>query len=71
MRSGAEGPELLDRLAGDRRIGLGKKALLAILSESARFVGSAPDQVDAFAEEVGPVAKRVKGAAEYRAARLR
>jgi adenylosuccinate lyase len=71
MRSGAEGPDLLDRLAGDRRIGLGKKALLGILSESARFVGSAPDQVDAFAEEVGPVAKRVKGAAEYRAARLR
>jgi adenylosuccinate lyase len=71
MRSGAEGPDLLDRLAGDRRIGLGKKALQAILSESARFVGSAPDQVDAFAAEVGPVAKRVKGAAEYRAARLR
>jgi len=71
MRSGSDGPDLLDRLAGDKRIGLGKKALQGILSESARFVGSAPDQVDAFAEEVGPVVKRVKGAAEYRAARLR
>ncbi|HXN34695.1 MAG TPA: adenylosuccinate lyase [Opitutaceae bacterium] len=71
MRSGSGGPDLLDRLSGDRRIGLGRKALQAVLSESARFVGSAPDQVDAFAAEVGPVAKRVKGAAEYRAARLR
>jgi adenylosuccinate lyase len=71
MRSGTAGPDLLERLAGDRRIGLGKKALQAILSESARFVGSAPDQVDVFAAEVGPVGKRVKGAAEYRAARLR
>jgi len=71
MRSGSDGPDLLDRLSGDKRIGLGKKALQGILSESARFVGSAPDQVDAFAEEVGPVVKRVKGAAEYRAARLR
>ena len=71
MRSGAEGPDLLDRLAGDRRIGLGKKALQAVLSESARFVGSAPDQVDAFVAQVGPIARRVKGAAEYRAARLR
>jgi adenylosuccinate lyase len=71
MRSGAHGPDLLDRLAGDRRIGLGKKALQAILSESARFVGSAPDQVDVFASEVAPIAKKVKGAAEYRASRLR
>jgi adenylosuccinate lyase len=70
MRSGTSGAELLDRLAGDRRIGLGKKALLAILAESARFVGSAPNQVDAFAAEVRPFAKRVKGAAEYRPARL-
>jgi adenylosuccinate lyase len=70
MRSGTAGPDLLDRLAGDRRIGLGKKALLGILAESARFVGAAPDQVDAFVAEVKPLAKRVKGAAEYRPARL-
>ena len=70
MRSGAAGPDLLDRLAGDRRIGLGKKALLGILAESARYVGAAPDQVDAFVAEVKPLAKRVKGAAEYRPARL-
>ena len=70
MRSGAAGPDLLDRLAADRRIGLGKKALLGILAESARFVGAAPDQVDAFVAEVKPLAKRVKGAADYRPARL-
>jgi adenylosuccinate lyase len=70
MRSGSAGPDLLDRLAADRRIGLGKKALLGILAESARFVGAAPDQVDAFVAEVKPLAKRVKGAADYRPARL-
>ncbi len=43
MRTGTAGADLLDRLAGDRRIGLGKKALQAILAESARFVGSAPE----------------------------
>jgi adenylosuccinate lyase len=70
MRTGAAGPDLLDRLAGDRRIGLGKKALQAILAESSRFVGAAPSQVDVFASEVKPLAKRVRGAAEYRPARL-
>ena len=70
MRSGTSGADLLDRLAGDRRIGLGKKALQGILAESARFVGAAPDQVDAFVAEVKPIAKRVKGAADYRPARL-
>jgi adenylosuccinate lyase len=70
MRAGTAGADLLDRLAGDRRIGLGKKALQGILSESARFVGSAPSQVDVFAAEVKPLAKRVRGAADYRPARL-
>jgi adenylosuccinate lyase len=70
MRNGTAGPDLLDRLAADKRIGLGKKALQAILSESARFVGAAPNQVDAFVAEVRPIAKRVKGAGEYRPARL-
>jgi adenylosuccinate lyase len=70
MRSGTTGVDLLDRLAGDKRIGLGKKALQGILAESARFVGAAPNQVDVFVTEVKPIAKRVKGAAEYRPARL-
>ena len=70
MRSGSAGADLLDRLAADRRIGLGKKALHAILSESARFVGAAPNQVDAFLAEAKPLARRIKGAADYKPARL-
>jgi adenylosuccinate lyase len=70
LRSGGGDADLLSRLAGDRRIGLGKKALQAILSENARFVGAAPHQVDAFLTEVKQLAKKVKGAAEYQPARL-
>ena len=56
--------------AGDRRIGLGKKALQQILAENARFVGAAPHQVDAFLAEVKPLAKKHRGAADYQPARL-
>jgi adenylosuccinate lyase len=66
IRQGKGDPDLLGRLAGDRRIGLGKKALQAILAQSERFVGAAPNQVDAFVAEVGPLAKRFKGAEEFR-----
>src|SRR6185295_8169035 len=65
LRSGNGDPDLLGRLAGDRRVGLGKKALQAILAENARFVGAAPHQVDAFIAEVKPLAKKHRGAAEY------
>jgi adenylosuccinate lyase len=70
MRSGTAGADLLERLAGDRRIGLGKKALKGFLADSARYVGSAPNQVDAFVALVAPLARRFKGAAEYRPARI-
>ncbi len=70
MRSGDGKSGLLERIAGDRRIGLGKKALQAILAENARFVGAAPHQVDAFVAEVKPLAKRFKGAADYQPGRL-
>jgi adenylosuccinate lyase len=70
LRSGGGDADLLGRLAGDKRIGLGKKALQAILAENARFVGAAPHQVDAFLAEVKPLAKKHKGAAEYRPGRL-
>jgi len=66
LRSGSGDADLLTRLAGDRRIGLGKKALLAILAENARFVGAAPHQVDAFLAEVKPLAKKYRDAVEYR-----
>jgi adenylosuccinate lyase len=70
MRSGGGDADLLGRLANDKRIGLGKKALQEILSENARFVGAAPHQVDAFLEEVKPLAKKLKGSADYKPGRL-
>jgi adenylosuccinate lyase len=70
LRSGGGDADLLSRLAGDKRIGLGKKALQAILAENARFVGAAPHQVDAFLGEVKPLAKQHKGAADYKPGRL-
>ena len=70
LRSGGGDADLLSRLAGDRRVGLGKKALQAILAENARFVGAAPHQVDAFLAEVKPLARKHKGAEDYRPARL-
>ena len=72
LRSGSTNGEtdLLARLANDRRVGLGKKQLQAILAESNRYVGAAPHQVDAFVNEVQPLGKRFKGAADYRPGRL-
>ncbi len=70
LRSGTGDADLLSRLASDRRVGLGKKALQSILSENARFVGAAPHQVDAFLAEVKPLARKHKGAAEYQPGRL-
>ena len=70
LRSRSGDPDLLGRLSSDRRLGLSKKALQSILSESARFVGAAPNQVDAFVADVKPLAKRYKGASEYQPGRL-
>jgi adenylosuccinate lyase len=61
---------LLSRLAGDKRVGLGKKKLTEVLGESDRFVGAAPHQVDAFVDKVEPLVKRAKGAADYRPGKL-
>ena len=69
LRSGGDA-NLLDRLAGDKRIGLGKKNLHAILSENNRYVGAAPHQVDVFVDEVKPLARRYRGAAEYEPGKL-
>jgi adenylosuccinate lyase len=69
LRSGGDA-DLLDRLAGDKRIGLGKKNLHAILSENNRYVGAAPHQVDAFVAEIKPLARRYRGAAEYEPGKL-
>ncbi|HVS54087.1 MAG TPA: adenylosuccinate lyase [Opitutaceae bacterium] len=70
IRSGSGDADLLSRLASDKRIGLGKKMLQAILSENVRFVGAAPHQVDAFLADVKPLAKKLRGAADYQPSRL-
>ena len=70
LRSGEGDADLLNCLAGDPRIGLNFKDLRAILADSARFVGAAPQQVDAFVATARPLAKRYPGAAAYHPARL-
>jgi adenylosuccinate lyase len=69
LRNGGDA-DLLSRLAGDKRVGLGKKKLTDVLSESDRFVGAAAHQVDGFVDKVEPLVKRHKGAAEYRPGKL-
>ena len=61
---------MLGRLAGDKRVGLGKKKLQEILAQNERFVGAAPHQVDAWSALVTPLAKKHKGAAEYQPGKL-
>lgn len=65
LRAGTGGLGLIERLAGDSRIGLNERALRAILSDSDRFVGAAPQQVDTFVRAVRPLARRFKGAADF------
>lgn len=69
LRSGGDA-DLLARLAGDKRVGLGKKKLTQVLRENERFVGAAPHQVDAFIATVSPLVKKHKGAADYRPGKL-
>jgi adenylosuccinate lyase len=69
LRNGGDA-DLLGRLAGDKRVGLGKKKLQQILAENERFVGAAPHQVEALAAAVAPLAKKHKGAADYRPGKL-
>ena len=69
LRSGGDA-DLLNRLAGDKRVGLGKRKLQEILSQSERFVGSAPHQAGAFVAAVQTLLKKHKGAADYRPGKL-
>jgi adenylosuccinate lyase len=69
LRSGGDA-DLLGRLAGDKRVGLGKKKLQDILAQNERFVGAAPHQVDAFTAAVQLLGKKHKGAADYRPGKL-
>ncbi|MFM9079650.1 MAG: adenylosuccinate lyase, partial [Opitutaceae bacterium] len=63
-------PDLLGRLAGDRRIGLGRRAHEPRVLREDRLQRAAPHQVDAFLAEVKPLARRHRGAADYEPGRL-
>ncbi len=69
LRDGVD-VDLLDRLAGDKRVGLGKRKLQKILTQNDLFAGAAPQQVDDFVESAKIVAKRHKGAGDYRPGKL-
>lgn len=67
---GAETNDLVDRLAGDSRLGLSRAELDASLAEPLSFVGAAPDQVDAFVGEVEALVDAHPAAAAYRPAAI-
>ena len=62
---GTGGDDLLDRLAGDGRLGLDREQLTALLDRPLDLTGDATGQVAAFADAVATVAKRRPGGAAY------
>lgn len=70
-RSGeAAADDLLDRLAGDARVGLDKGELREILDSDARFVGAAVEQTDAFLSDCAAVLEQVPEASSYQPGEL-
>jgi adenylosuccinate lyase len=65
-RSGQTENDLLDRLAADDRLPLGREELGALLSEPLSFVGTATSQVERFVTSVSSLAERYPEAAVYR-----
>jgi adenylosuccinate lyase len=66
LREGHATNDLLDRLAGDARLGLDRPALDALLADRLAFVGTAPHQVEAFCAQVAEIVAREPEAAGYR-----
>jgi adenylosuccinate lyase len=66
LREGHATNDLLDRLAGDARLGLDRSALDALLADRLAFVGTAPHQVEAFCAQVAEIVARHPDAAAYR-----
>ena len=66
LRAGQiERNDLIDRLAGDQRLGLDRAALQAIIDDAHNLAGAAAAQVDAFVLESGAWAKKYPEAAAY------
>jgi adenylosuccinate lyase len=57
--------DLFDRLAGDRRLGLNRAEIDALVADRAAFVGAAPAQVRAVAERIAAVVAAHPEAARY------
>lgn len=57
--------DLLDRLAGDERLGLSEATVAGILEAGRRNTGDAAEQVDAFAAAVDGLSSRYPGAEQY------
>jgi adenylosuccinate lyase len=70
IRTGEGESDLVKLLAADARLGLPEKALRAILADGKRFVGAAPQQVDAFVKTVAALVKKTPGAAAYEPGKL-
>jgi adenylosuccinate lyase len=67
LRDGSlPGNDLPRRLGEDTRFPMSEAEVLAVLADAARFLGAAPDQVDAFARRVAPLRERFPAAQEYR-----
>ena len=65
MREGTPDNDLLDRLAGDSRLGLTREQLDALIAEPMEFTGAARDQVARVAERVQTIAEAHPAAAAY------
>ena len=65
MREGTPDNDLLDRLAGDSRLGLTREQLDALISEPMEFTGAARDQVARVAARVQMIAEAHPAAAAY------
>ncbi|MCF6522435.1 adenylosuccinate lyase [Streptomyces sp. JJ36] len=65
LREGADRNELLDRLASDGRIPLGRAELDALMADRLSFTGAAAQQVADVAARVGEVTARHPAAAAY------
>ena len=64
-QAGAEGNDLLDRLAADDRLPLDAQQLGDLLADPTEFVGAARQQTAAFVKAVGAVVDRHPDAARY------
>ena len=63
---GAEGNDLIDRLAADPRLGLAPDELAGVLAHPIDFVGRAPEQVASFVATVSELVAADPAAAGYR-----